>query len=50
LQTESVEWQGRTHSIIVNLPPLAVVAFKREAPSTTDAEEVIVEQSGKTKA
>jgi len=50
LQTESVEWQGRTHSIIVNLPPLAVVAFKREAPSTTDAEEVIVEQPGKTKA
>jgi 1,4-alpha-glucan branching enzyme len=50
LQTESVEWQGRTHSIIVNLPPLAVVAFKREAPSTTGAEEVIVEQSGKTKA
>jgi len=50
LQTESVEGQGRTHSIIVNLPPLAVVAFKREAPSTTDAEEVIVEQSGKTKA
>jgi 1,4-alpha-glucan branching enzyme len=28
-----VEWQGRTHSIVINLPPLAVVAFKREAPN-----------------
>ena len=50
LQTESVEWQGRTHSIIVNLPPLAVVAFKREAPSTTEGEELMEEQSAKTKA
>jgi 1,4-alpha-glucan branching enzyme len=28
-----VEWQGRMHSIVINLPPLAVVAFKREAPN-----------------
>ncbi len=32
LDAEGVEWQGRTHSIVVNLPPLAVVGFKREAP------------------
>ena len=32
LDAEPIEWQGRTHSIRVNLPPLAVVAFKREAP------------------
>ena len=31
LQADGVEWQGRTHSIVVNLPPLAVIAFKREA-------------------
>jgi 1,4-alpha-glucan branching enzyme len=30
LQAEAVEWQGRTYSIPVNLPPLAVVAFKCE--------------------
>jgi 1,4-alpha-glucan branching enzyme len=34
LPAEAVEWQGRTHSIVINLPPLAVVAFKREAPAT----------------
>ncbi len=50
LQTEAIEWQGRTHSIIVNLPPLAVVAFKREAPSTTEAEELTEESLGKTQA
>ncbi|MGH8094592.1 MAG: 1,4-alpha-glucan branching protein GlgB [Chthoniobacterales bacterium] len=32
LDAEAVEWQGRMHSIVANLPPLAVVAFKREAP------------------
>jgi 1,4-alpha-glucan branching enzyme len=36
LDAEPVEWQGRTHSIIVNLPPLAVVAFKREAAREKD--------------
>ena len=38
LQADGVEWQGRTHSIVVNLPPLAVIAFKREAPADS-AEE-----------
>jgi len=33
LAAEAVEWQGRTHSVVVNLPPLAVVGFKREAPA-----------------
>jgi 1,4-alpha-glucan branching enzyme len=31
LEAEAVDWQGRTHSIVINLPPLAVVGFKREA-------------------
>ncbi len=31
IEAEPVEWQGRTHSIRTNLPPLATVAFKREA-------------------
>jgi 1,4-alpha-glucan branching enzyme len=31
LQAADTEWQGRTHSIVINLPPLAVVGFKREA-------------------
>ncbi len=27
---ESFEWQGRTHSLLLSLPPLATIAFKRE--------------------
>ncbi len=38
LEAEEVEWQGRTHSIVVNLPPLAVIAFKREAVKTPELE------------
>jgi 1,4-alpha-glucan branching enzyme len=34
LEAEPVEWQGRTYSIRANLPPLAVVAFKREAATS----------------
>ena len=30
LEAEAIEWQGRMHSIVVNLPPLAVIAFKGE--------------------
>jgi 1,4-alpha-glucan branching enzyme len=37
LEAEAVEWQGRTHSIVINLPPLAVVAFKREAGPAGDS-------------
>ncbi len=33
LDGEAVEWQGRTHSIVVNLPPLALLAFKCERPT-----------------
>lgn len=36
LLADAVEWQGRTHSIVINLPPLAVVAFKREAASAAN--------------
>jgi 1,4-alpha-glucan branching enzyme len=29
LHADAIPWQGRSHSISVTLPPLAVVAFKR---------------------
>jgi len=31
VQSEPLAWHGRPHSIVVNLPPLAVVIFRREA-------------------
>ena len=31
---EGFEWQGRTHSLLISLPPLATVAFKREMPAS----------------
>ncbi|MEO8438781.1 MAG: 1,4-alpha-glucan branching protein GlgB [Spartobacteria bacterium] len=34
VEADAVEWQGRTHSIVVNLPPLAVIGFKREVAET----------------
>ena len=39
LPAEAVEWQGRTHSVVINLPPLAIVAFKREVPDEANAAE-----------
>ena len=33
LHSEAVEWQARAHSLVINLPPLAVVAFKWEKPA-----------------
>jgi 1,4-alpha-glucan branching enzyme len=33
---ENWDWQGRPHSIVINLPPLSVVAFKHNPPSQTD--------------
>jgi 1,4-alpha-glucan branching enzyme len=30
VQTEDVPWMGREHSILINLPPLATLAFKWE--------------------
>ncbi len=29
-EAETTPWQGRTHSLMVSLPPLATIAFKRE--------------------
>lgn len=29
-EAEDFEWQGRTHSLLVSLPPLSTIAFKRE--------------------
>jgi 1,4-alpha-glucan branching enzyme len=34
LPSESIPWQGRDHSIQIELPPLAVVGFKYEAPKS----------------
>ncbi len=33
LPSEAIEWQAHAHSIVINLPPLAVVAFKWEKPA-----------------
>ena len=33
VQSEAREWMGREHSILINLPPLATVALKRESDS-----------------
>ena len=30
VKSEAVEWMGREQSILIQLPPLATVAFKRE--------------------
>jgi 1,4-alpha-glucan branching enzyme len=32
LEADAVDWQGRRFSIVINLPPLAVVCFKWETP------------------
>jgi 1,4-alpha-glucan branching enzyme len=37
LQADEVDWQGRLYSIVINLPPLAVVAFKWEGPGSESA-------------
>jgi 1,4-alpha-glucan branching enzyme len=29
---ESVAWQGKSHSLVLRLPPLGLVAFKRLVP------------------
>jgi 1,4-alpha-glucan branching enzyme len=28
---DTIPWQGKSHSLVLRLPPLAVVAFKRQA-------------------
>ena len=33
---EEFPWQARTHSLMISLPPLAVVAFKREEAKSLD--------------
>jgi 1,4-alpha-glucan branching enzyme len=32
---EPISWQGKTHSLLLRLPPLAVVGLKRRAPQKT---------------
>src|SRR5689334_4149736 len=39
LQADHVDWQGRLYSIVINLPPLAVVAFKWEGAGSEAAVE-----------
>ena len=41
LEADDVDWQGRKYSIVINLPPLAVVAFKWE----TTASETVADDS-----
>jgi 1,4-alpha-glucan branching enzyme len=36
-EAEDFPWQGRTHSLMISLPPLATVAFKREEPAPHSA-------------
>jgi 1,4-alpha-glucan branching enzyme len=36
-EAEDFAWQGRTHSLMISLPPLAVVAFKLESSGGTGA-------------
>jgi hypothetical protein len=31
VHADAIPWQGQSHSISVNLPPLGVVAFKKQA-------------------
>ncbi|HEY6111175.1 MAG TPA: alpha amylase C-terminal domain-containing protein [Chthoniobacterales bacterium] len=31
VQSEALSWMGREHSILIQLPPLATVAFKMDA-------------------
>ena len=35
---EPTEWQGRSHSLVINLPPLATIAFKKTLPLTAAPE------------
>ena len=39
LLAADAEWQGRTHSLMIELPPLATLAFKREALVVPEAIE-----------
>jgi 1,4-alpha-glucan branching enzyme len=36
---EEVPWQGRSHSLLLRLPPLAVAGFKRHAPKPAELAE-----------
>ena len=42
-EAEDFPWQGRTHSLLVSLPPLATIAFKVDAEADRDAAEAISE-------
>jgi 1,4-alpha-glucan branching enzyme len=38
-EAEDFPWQGRTHSLMISLPPLATVAFKLEAPKAEPVDQ-----------
>ncbi|MGZ5020552.1 MAG: alpha amylase C-terminal domain-containing protein, partial [Chthoniobacterales bacterium] len=37
LNASDAPWQGRTHSLMIEVPPLATLAFKLERPATHSA-------------
>lgn len=39
LEAAAAEWQGRTHSLMIEVPPLATVAFKLERPQAGEPVE-----------
>ena len=41
-QAEEQSWQGRSHSLILTLPPLAVVGFRWSVPTTAAVEDANV--------
>jgi len=46
---EPTPWQGKSHSLLLRLPPLAVVGFKRCLPSVEKATEPVAERQLETK-
>ncbi|HEY0369617.1 MAG TPA: 1,4-alpha-glucan branching protein GlgB [Chthoniobacterales bacterium] len=40
LEAAAQEWQGRTHSLMIEVPPLATVAFKLERPQAQIADQI----------
>ncbi|EDY21761.1 1,4-alpha-glucan branching enzyme [Chthoniobacter flavus Ellin428] len=45
---EPTPWQGKSHSLLLRLPPLAVVGLKRHLPSVEKAIEAVAEQQLET--
>ncbi len=50
LEASAEEWQGRTHSLMIEVPPLATLAFKLDAPTEPPASASEVEESSESAA